>query len=45
MRLLTYTGSLVSLQQPFPEPPGEIADISVAADVFQHDFYRTGDHV
>lgn len=38
--LLTYTCFLVSLQESFPEPPGGIADISVAGDVFQHDLYR-----
>lgn len=44
MMLLTYTRFLVSLQESFPKPPGEIADISVAGDVFQHDLYRADDH-
>lgn len=42
--LLTYTRFLVCLQESFPEPPGEIADISVAGDAFQHDLYRVADH-
>lgn len=42
--LLTYTRFLVSLQESFPKPPGEIADISVAGDAFQHDLYRVADH-
>lgn len=43
MMLLTYTPFLVNRQE-FPEPPGEIADISVAGDVFQHGLYRADDH-
>lgn len=43
--LLTYTRFLVRLQESFPKPPGEIADISVAGDAFQHDLYRADDHL
>lgn len=38
--LLTYSGIVVSL----PEPPGEIADISVSG-VFQHVLYWADDHI
>lgn len=43
--LLTYTRFQVSLQDAFPEPPAEVADISVAGDVFQHDLYGADDHL
>lgn len=39
--LLTSSRSL----DPFPEPPGEMADISVAGDVFQDDFHWAGGHL
>lgn len=45
MTLLTYTRVQVSLQESFPEPPGGIADISVAGDVSQYDLYRADDRL